>query len=94
MAERRSRTLLLCGLAMGPLVSSSANAGVCTGEGNVIQVFQWDDGNIFVTLNQPTNCQCSLPQRVAFHKDANEKFFMACAVHGNTAVLLGLGILS
>lgn len=71
-----------------------------------------DDGHIFVNLSQNTDCACPISNRVAFHKDSNEKFLMAvaltalttqktvfvravennCAIHANTARLIGMGI--
>ena len=106
--------LILQVLASLALSASFIQAHACgTSGAKVTQVFQWDDGNIFVVLSQGTDCACSIRDRVAFHKDANEKFLMAtaltalttgktvfiravennCAIHGNTARLVGMGIL-
>lgn len=105
--------IVLQALVAVALLAGFVQVHACgTSAAKITQVFQWDDGNIFVNLSQPTDCACPIRDRVAFHKDSNEKFLMAtaltalttgktvfvravensCAIHGNTARLIGMGI--
>jgi len=75
-------------IVFGVLYSSASSAVTCQlpSDAKVTNVFQWDDGHIFIYFDRSTNCNCSIANRVAFHKDDDEKMFMAIAL---TAVTSG-----
>ncbi|MGZ8243824.1 hypothetical protein [Methylomagnum sp.] len=50
-------------------------------DAKVLAVMTWSDGHTFLNLDKGNNCGCTIPSRVAFHKnDANAKEFMAQAL--------------
>jgi hypothetical protein len=70
--------LALCAAALAPW---SARAGTCEVDDAVVtQVFQWDDGSIFVVLDRAIGCGCPQNFRAGFHKNDNEKFYIAAAL--------------
>ncbi len=72
--------LVLAGmLSVG--ISSAVNASVCDiDNAEVTSVFQWSDGHIFVVFDKDIGCGCYMKNRVGFHKNDNEKFYMSAAL--------------
>lgn len=64
------------------IISQYSMAAVCTlpTNSNIVNLFQWSDGHIFIVFDQNTNCNCPIPNRVAFHKNDDEKFIMSAAL--------------
>jgi hypothetical protein len=61
-------------------VQTNAHAARCGVENaKVADVLQWEDGTIFIEFDTATNCNVSIPSRLAF-SDHNQKFFMAAAL--------------
>lgn len=48
-------------------LSASGFADCGVGKAKISNVWQYYDGSIFVEFNTPTNCTCSIPQRLAFN---------------------------
>ena len=56
-------------------------ANICTvSNAKVKQIFQYDDGTIFLVFDRGTDCGCPQKHRVGFHKNDNEQFFVAAAM--------------
>ena len=57
-------------------------AGTCqVDDARVVEVFQYDNGQIFVKLDQSdSDCVCTYKNRFRYHKDDEEKFFTASAL--------------
>ena len=51
----------------------------------ITRMHQYVDGYIFIYFDRSSDCVCKIPNRMAFHKDANEKFFMSAALTALTA---------
>ncbi|MES9957653.1 MAG: hypothetical protein ABW086_11420 [Sedimenticola sp.] len=66
------------------------NANACSIAGaKVIEVFQWESGNIFIKLDRNSSCPCEFPNRFGFSKKDDEKFFITAAL---TAMTTGASI--
>lgn len=59
-----------------------ARASTCEmGDAVVTFVTQWEDGYIFIQVDKPLLCGCSVDIRAAFHNtDPNQKFFVNAAL--------------
>ena len=72
------------------LYSGSSSAASCIADNATVkQVFQWNDGSIFIVLDKSLviegsspsqECGCSHDYRVGFHKTDDEKFFISAAL--------------
>ena len=60
--------------------STTAISGECVGSGKITEMFQWDDGHIFLVLDKNTNCNCKIRNRVGFHKNLKDVFFISGAL--------------
>lgn len=76
------------------IIFASSNVSACKVAGaKVTQIFQWSDGHIFISVDKPNDCGCTLGYRFAFHKNDDEKFFSSAALTalagGHTVELRG-----
>ena len=55
----------------------------------ITRIHQYTDGNIFVYFDKISDCSCQFPQRMAFHKNDDEKFFVSAAL---TALTTGKNV--
>lgn len=69
---------LILGLSIIPISSFAANCYL--NNAHINEVLQWSDGYIFVVLDGNTNCSCSIKNRLAFHKNDNEKFLISASL--------------
>jgi hypothetical protein len=72
----------LLALALCVALPSAAHAARCAVDNaKIVNVLQWDDGHIYIELDRAIpGCSCSINSRAAFHKDENQKFFIAAAL--------------
>lgn len=74
------------------LTAGFTQASVCMVDNlSVLRVFQWEDGYIFIEFDKPLGCGCGEPNRAAFHRDDNQKFFVAAAL---TALAAGKKVMA
>jgi hypothetical protein len=77
------RTLLLL---VSLLIPCPVQAEVCQVDNALVTaVYQWDDGSIFIHVDRAVGCGCAEDFRAAFHKNDNERFFLAAALTALTA---------
>ena len=69
-------------LVLAVLYSEISIAGTCqVDDAEVVEVFQYDDGSIFIKLDKSdSSCICTKKNRFKFHKDDNEIFFSSAAL--------------
>lgn len=80
------------------LYSGFSLAASCIADNATVkQVFQWNDGSIFIVLDKTLliegssqKCGCSHDYRVGFHKTEDEKFFISAAL---TALTTGNNVM-
>lgn len=78
--------IMIVALGIITIYSEASSAAICTvSNAKVTNIFQWDDGHIFIYFDRDTSCNCSIPNRVAFHKDDNEKFLMSITLTAATS---------
>lgn len=51
----------------------------------VVQIHQYRDGHIFVDFDKQNDCGCSFGNRMAFHKNDDEKVFVSMILTALTA---------
>lgn len=79
MTKAFSRQLALLAILAIPLGASASTCQV--GDAVVTFVTQWEDGYIFIQVDKPLLCGCSVDIRAAFHNtDVNQKFFVNAAL--------------
>ncbi len=67
------------------LNSFSVNSATCSvNDAKVTSTFQWSDGSIFIIFDKSTDCNCPIKNRLGFHKNDDEKFFISAALTAYT----------
>ena len=75
---------------MRSMAFNSTHASECSvDDAKVTDVFQWNDGSIFIVLDKAVGCGCAEANRAGFHKNDDEKFFISA---GLTALVSGKSV--